>query len=89
MKKRAYENALANPESLVAFFHDPTVEAFFFEEFPFAVVESSWNDLTLDQILTREPTGLGFQTIEELQSRFPKLWATFQESGDRWPRDDD
>ncbi len=79
MGEVVYSDALSDPESLAAVSDDPTVEDFFFEEFPFADVESSESELSLSQILSREPAGQKFRTFEELRPRFPRLWAVFQD----------
>ena len=78
MGQETYDMALADPESLVSVRDDPTVEDFFFEDFPCALVET--DPPTHLPSHPSSPRGEPFSEFTELRSRFPLLWAAYQKT---------
>ena len=80
MGRTAFTESLRDVESLVNYALDPTVEVCSFEEFQYIAGTVYGNPIDHGIEHPNVPTGTAWEEdSEELETRFPKLWARFVE----------
>ena len=80
MGRTVFTESLRDVESLVVFASDPTVEVCSFEEFQYIPGRVYGKEIDHGIDYPTEPTGKAWEEdSDELEARFPKLWAKFGE----------